>query len=256
MKLTLTILGCGTSIGVPSINGNWGKCNPKNLKNYRSRCSLHILKGDNSIIVDTSPDLRIQCLKNNIRNITSVIYTHEHADQTHGINDLRAIFLKNKKKINIFANNETLKYLKNNFSYCFENNFGYPSILKANKLKKKFSLGVNKNKIDFESFEVKHGHINSVAYIFNKIAYISDCSHLNKSNLRKLKNLNVLIIDCLRFDDHYSHLTYNKVLEIISLIKPKKTILTNLNNEMDYNYLLKILPKNIKPAYDGMKFNI
>ena len=110
---------------------------------------------------------------------------------------MRAIFLKNKKKINIFANNETLKYLKNNFSYCFENNFGYPSILKANKLKKKFSLGVNKNKIDFESFEVKHGHINSVAYIFNKIAYISDCSHLNKSNLRKLKNLNVLIIDCV-----------------------------------------------------------
>ena len=140
MKLTLTILGCGTSIGVPSINGNWGKCNPKNLKNYRSRCSLHILKGDNSIIVDTSPDLRIQCLKNNIRNITSVIYTHEHADQTHGINDLRAIFLKNKKKINIFANNETLKYLKNNFSYCFENNFGYPSILKANKLKKKIFI--------------------------------------------------------------------------------------------------------------------
>ena len=207
-------------------------------------------------MVDTSPDLRAQCLKNNIKNISSVIYTHEHADQTHGINDLRAIFLKNKKKINIYGNNETINYLKSNFTYCFKTTFGYPSILNANKIKKKFSLGYKKNKISFESFEVEHGKINSVAYIFEKIAYLSDCSNLTKSNLNKLKNLDLLFIDCLRFNDHYSHLTYSKVLNIISLIKPKKTILTNLNNEMDYNYLLKILPKNIKPAYDGMKFKI
>jgi|TARA_B110000438_G_scaffold148118_1_gene142681 phosphoribosyl 1,2-cyclic phosphate phosphodiesterase len=256
MKLTITILGCGTSIGVPSINGNWGVCDPKNSKNYRSRCSLHILRGNNSVVVDTSPDLRAQCLKNNIKNISSVIYTHEHADQTHGINDLRAIFLKNKKKINIYGNNETINYLKSNFTYCFKTTFGYPSILNANKIKKKFSLGYKKNKINFESFEVEHGKINSVAYIFEKIAYLSDCSNLTKSNLNKLKNLDLLFIDCLRFNDHYSHLTYSKVLNIISLIKPKKTILTNLNNEMDYNYLLKILPKNIKPGYDGMKFKI
>ena len=112
MKTFITILGCGSSLGVPRADGLWGNCDPKNKKNFRTRCSALITKGKNSIIIDTSPDLRMQLLNNKITNISSVVYTHEHADQTHGINDLRAFSIKNKKKINIYANNETIKYLK------------------------------------------------------------------------------------------------------------------------------------------------
>ena len=145
MKTFLTFLGCGSSMGVPRADGYWGFCNKKNIKNYRTRCSVHISKGNNNVLIDTSPDLRFQLLRNKIRNISSVLYTHKHADQTHGINDLRAFFLKNKKKINVYADKITLSYLKNNFSYSFNDEIEYPAILNDNKLKSNFSLGSKRN---------------------------------------------------------------------------------------------------------------
>ena len=258
MKTYLTILGCGSSLGVPRADGTWGKCNSKNIKNYRTRCSALISRGKSNILIDTSPDLRQQLLNNRIKTINSVLYTHEHGDQTHGINDLRIFFIKSKNRINIYGNKKTMDYLKNNFTYCFKGYFGYPAILKKNLVKKHFYIGKDKEKIEFKSFEVKHGLINSVAYIFNQTAYISDCSYLSKSNIKNLKNIKNLIIDCLRFKPHYSHLVYTDVIKIINKLNPKKTILTNLNSDIDYNYLLKILPKNIniKPAFDGMKLSI
>ena len=256
MKTILTILGCGSSMGVPRADGFWGLCNNKNKKNYRTRSSALISKGNNIILIDTSPDLRFQFLKNKINNISSVLYTLQHADHTHGINDLRPFYLKDKKKINIYANKMTLNYLKNNFSYYFKNNLGYPSILTANKLKKNFSLGFGKELIKFETIKVKHGNINSVGYLFNDSAYISDCSKISKTNIVKLKNLKYFIIDCLSFKPHVSHLSLNEVLGILKDIKPKKTILTNLHSDMDYNILLKKLPINVKPAFDGLKIQL
>ena len=135
MKTILTFLGCGSSMGVPRADGYWGFCNKKNIKNYRTRSSVIISKGNNNILIDTSPDLRFQLLRNKIKNISSVLYTHKHADQTHGINDLRVFFMKNKKKINIYADKITLSYLKNNFSYFFNDEIEYPAILNANNLK-------------------------------------------------------------------------------------------------------------------------
>ena len=256
MKSKLIILGCGSSVGTPRIDGFWGNCNKKQKKNYRTRCSAIIIKGSNSILIDTSPDLRFQLLKNKIKNITSVLYSHLHADQTHGINDLRVFFHKNKKKINIYADQITLDYLKKNFSYFFKNGFGYPAILKANKIKKNFSLGFNNELITFKSIEVKHEKINSIGYIFNNCAYISDCNKLSKSNLIKLNNLKYFIIDCLRFKPHPSHFCFNEVLSILKVIKPAQTILTNLHSDLDYNILLKKLPINIKPAFDGLKIQL
>ena len=256
MKTYLTILGCGSSLGVPRADGYWGKCNYKIKKNHRTRCSVVVSKGQNVILIDKSPDLRSQLLTNKIKNISSVLYTHYHADQTHGINELRAFYFKKKKKINIYANRETLKYLKNNFLYLFRKRFGYLPILSSNIIKPLFSLGAGKEKIIFKSILVKHGRINSSGYIFNKIAYISDCSYLSSLNLKKLKKLNYFIIDCLRINHHYSHFNYEKVLKIIDIIRPKKTILTNLHSDLDYNFLLKNTPKHILPAYDGMKIII
>ena len=256
MKTFLTILGCGSSMGVPRADGFWGSCDKNNRKNYRTRCSALISRGNNKILIDTSPDLRIQLLKNKIDNITSVLYTHQHADQTHGINDLRIFSIKNRKKVNIYADKITLYFLKKNFSYYFKNTPGYPAIIKANFIKKKFSLGLGKELIKFKSFKVKHGRTHSICYIFRKSAYISDCNELTNSNLEKLKNMKLFIVDCLRIKPHPSHFSLDEVLDIIKIIKPKKTILTNLHSDLDYNYLLKKIPINVKPAFDGLQIQI
>ena len=247
------ILGCGSSMGVPRIDGYFGNCDPKNNKNFRSRCSALIKNGKKNILIDTSPDLRQQLLANQIKFINRVFFTHMHADQTHGINDLRVFFLKLKKKIPIHADPLTLNYLKNNFSYCFDNKLGYPAILKINKLKKNFSIeGLN-----FKSISVQHGNINSKSYIINKkLAYLPDANQIYSKDLRHFRNLKYFVVDCLRLKKHPSHFNLEDVLKLHQEIKPKKTILTNLHSDLDYDKLLKILPKNIKPAYDGMILNL
>ncbi len=256
MKTFLTILGCGSSFGVPRADAYWGKCNNKNKKNYRTRCSVVVSRGQNTILIDTSPDMRFQLLNNKIKDISSVLYTHYHSDQTHGINDLRPFYFRYKKKINIYADKNTLVHLKNNFSHCFKKTPGYLPFLKANRIKSSFSLGVANEKIIFKSITVNHGKINSLGYIFNKTAYISDCSNINSSNLQKLKKLNYFIIDCLCIKPHPAHFNYNQVLKIIDVIKPKKTILTNLHSDLDYNKLLKNTPINVKPAFDGLQIKL
>ena len=162
MKTKFTILGCGSSLGVPWINGNYGNCNPKNKKNLRSRCCAHIQFNDLSILIDTSPDLRLQIIKNNIRNLDYVFYTHAHADQTHGINDLRAFYITSRKKINIYADEYTSNQLKKTFKYCFKSTFEYPAILKMNKLKKSFTF-INKNKkLLIQPIMTEHGNTYKV----------------------------------------------------------------------------------------------
>ena len=247
------ILGCGSSMGVPRIDGFFGNCNPKNPKNYRTRCSALIKSTNQNILIDTSPDLREQLLKNNIKNIDSVIYTHNHADQTHGINDLRVFFIKNRKKIPVYADKITRKYLYKSFSYCFENYKNYPAILEFVNFKKKISF--NKSLI-INPITVQHGSIKSSSFIINKtIAYLPDVNMIYKKDFRKLNNLNYLIIDCLRYKKHSSHFNLDDVLELNIKLKPKKMILTNLHSDLDYDQLLNILPKNIKPAYDGLTIN-
>ena len=255
MKLKFTILGCGSSMGVPRADGYWGKCNPKEKKNFRTRCSALISSLNKNILIDTSPDLRSQLLKNKIKRINDVIYTHYHADQTHGINDLRIFYLTQKKKINIYADVITYKYLKNNFTYCFEGIKGYPATLDLKKINKKIIIKDNNFNININSIKIRHGYIDALGYIINKkCAYISDVNEIYKKDYKNLLNLKFLIIDCLKENYHPSHYNLSSILEIVKIIKPTKTILTNLHTDLDYNYLKKILPKNITPAYDGMYF--
>ena len=257
MSLRFTILGCGSSLGIPRVDGYFGKCNPKIKENYRSRCSALITFNDLNILIDTSPDLKSQLLKNKIKNIDSIFYSHKHGDQTHGINELRVFYLKNKKKLNVYADKTTSKYLVNSFNYCFKNSYGYPAIFNLNKLKNKHIFNNNNKKLILESIKVKHGNINSIMYkINNTCAYVSDVSKIYSKDLRKLKKLKYLIVDCLKYNPHPSHFNLKNVFELVDVIKPKKTILTNMNNEIDYREVKKLLPKSIIPAYDGMSFLI
>ena len=257
MKVKFIILGCGSSLGVPRADGNWGGCNPKIKRNYRTRCSAFIKSKIKNILIDTSPDLRHQLIKNNITNVNCVIYSHKHSDQVHGINDLRVFSYKNNEKMPVYADYETGKYIKSNFSYCFNSTPSYKAILKLNKLKKNFSFSKNGKSISIKSVPVKHGKIKCQSFIINKsCAYVSDANKIYNKDLKHFKNLNYFVIDCLRLNHHPSHFNLSEVIELTEYLKPKKAILTNLHADLDYNYLLKILPKNIVPAYDGMSFYI
>tara|TARA_B100000029_G_scaffold289246_2_gene282996 strand:+ start:673 stop:1443 length:771 start_codon:yes stop_codon:yes gene_type:complete len=256
MKSQLIILGCGSSVGVPRIDGFWGNCKKNQKKNIRTRCSAIIIKGSNLVLIDTSPDLKQQLLSNKIKNISSVIFTHEHADQTNGLFELRPFFWKYKKKINIFGNPRTINELLKRYRYLFIKSGSYPPIVKANIVKQKFSLGYLKERISFKTITLRHGKTYSVIYIFEKTAYISDCNDLSIINIENLKNLNYLIIDCLKIAKHPSHFNLKQCLYIHQQLKPKKTILTNLHHDLDYDNLSKKLPSNVIAAFDGLKINL
>ncbi len=254
MKSKFTILGCGSSLGSPWITNYNGKLK-RSPKNVRTRCCAHIQKGNLSVCIDTSPDIKYQFLKNKIKNLDSIIYTHEQADQTSGIFEMRPFFWKNKSKIPVYGNLRTIKALKKSYRFCFIKEQGYKPIMKANVVRKNFSIQKNKTKINIKPFQVTHGLITSTGYVIDKIAYISDCNGISLRNLKYLKKLKYLVIDCLKIDKHPSHFNLDEALNLISITKPKKAILTNLHTDLDYFELKKKLPKNIIPAYDGLSFS-
>jgi len=246
-----TILGCGSSLGSPWITNYSAKLKKKS-KNIRTRCCAHIQKGNLSVLIDTSPDIKYQFLSNKISSLDAIIYTHEHADQTSGIFEMRPFFWKNKKKIPVYASKKTIKELKDKYTFCFSQRHGYKPIMKANIIKKKFLIKKDDTQLFVEAFEVAHGMIKSTGYRFDDIAYISDCNKIGNSVSKKLLNLKYLIIDCLRKEKHPSHFNFDDAISFIKLVKPQKTILTNLHVDMDYYDLKKKLPKHIIPAFDGL----
>jgi phosphoribosyl 1,2-cyclic phosphate phosphodiesterase len=256
--MKFVILGCGSSMGVPRPDGYFGNCDPKNKKNYRTRCSALIKTDLENILIDTSPDLRNQMLSQKITNIDKVFYSHLHADQTHGINDLRSFFIRNKKPIDVFADNITSKYLRKTFSYCFDNySREYPATLKLNNIGKNIFIKNKKKNFLIKPINVQHGKVSSVCYIIDKkLAYISDVSKIFEKDYKYFKNLKYLIIDCLWYKNHPSHFNFEKSLEMINKFSPKKAILTNLHTDIDYETIKKKLPKNIIPAYDGLSVNL
>ena len=248
------ILGCGSSMCVPRPDGFFGNCDPKNKKNYRTRCSALIKTNDENILIDTSPDLRQQLLRHKIKKIDKVLYSHMHGDQTHGINDLRSFYINSKKQINVYADKYTSKYLLNTFSYIFKSySKEYPATLKLNNLPKNLITKNKKKKINIRSIAVEHGKVKSNCFIFNKkLAYISDVNKIYDKDFKYFKNLKYLILDCLWYNFHPSHFNLETSLLVIKKFKPKKAILTNLSPVLDYKVLKKKLPKNIIPAHDGL----
>jgi len=256
--MEFVILGCGSSMGVPRPDGFFGNCDPKNKKNYRTRCSALIKTSDENILIDTSPDLRQQLLRHKIKKIDKVLYSHMHGDQTHGINDLRSFYINSRKQVNVYADKFTSKYLKNTFSYIFKSfSREYPATLKLNNLPKNISTTNNKKKILIKSIMVKHGNVKSNCFIINKkLAYISDVSKIYENDFKYFKNLKYLIIDCLWYNYHPSHFNLETSLKVIKKFKPKNAILTNLSPVLDYKILKKLLPKNVIPAHDGLTLKL
>ena len=252
------ILGCGSSVGAPRSDGFFGNCDPKNKKNYRTRCSALLKTSNENILIDTSPDLRHQLLRHKIKKINRVLYSHMHGDQTHGINDLRSFFISSKKKINVFADKETSKYLKNTFSYIFKSHsIEYPATLKLNKLPNNIFAQNNNKQIKIKSIKVEHGKVQSNCFVIDKkLAYISDVSKIYSKDFKYFKNLKYLIIDSLWYNYHPSHFNLEKSLSIIKQFKPKNAFLTNLSVILDYKELKKILPKNVLPAHDGLTIKL
>tara|TARA_B100001057_G_scaffold483963_1_gene561386 strand:- start:521 stop:1291 length:771 start_codon:yes stop_codon:yes gene_type:complete len=252
------ILGCGSSMGVPRPDGFFGNCNPNNKKNYRSRCSALIQTKDENVLIDTSPDMRQQLIKNKIKKIDKVFYSHMHADQTHGINDLRVFYIQNKRPIPVYADSTTKKYLLDNFKYCFINySKEYPATLKLMSINNNLTLKDGRKKISFKPIKVKHGKVDSICYVIDKkLAYISDVSQIFKKDFKHLRNLKYLVLDCLWINKHPSHLNLEESLDLVLKLNPNKAILTNLSPVLDYDYLKKILPKKVIPAFDGLTINL
>jgi phosphoribosyl 1,2-cyclic phosphate phosphodiesterase len=251
--MKVRILGCGTSGGVPRVGNVWGKCDPKNPKNRRRRVSIMVEEGDSRLIVDTSPDLREQLLDAQIDDLNGVLYTHDHADHTHGIDDLRGIFHSNGGvPLPVFTNKMTLDVLKRRFDYIFKSKQGYPAICTENEIEagQRFNVG----KIEVLAFDQIHGPMKSLGFRFGKLAYSTDISDMTEEGFKALEGVDTWIVDALRYDPHPTHTHLDKTLGWIERVKPKRAYLTHMTWDMDYETLMANLPKGVEPAFDGLEF--
>ena len=269
MSFTLTILGCGSSGGVPRIGPNWGVCDPTNPKNRRRRASVLLQRqGDGeggeraktNVLVDSSPDIRDQLVDAKVGLLDGVVYTHDHADHTHGIDDLRMVAFNARKRVDVYFDGPTRASLTSRFGYCFRASAGsdYPPILEAHDLVVGEPLCVSGKggAIDILPLDQEHGSIRSLGLRVGNLAYCSDVSSFPPETLHKLRGLDTLVIGALRYIPHPSHLTVRQALTWIDRIRPKRAILTHLHIDLDYAALKKELPENVEPAYDGMVVDI
>jgi phosphoribosyl 1,2-cyclic phosphate phosphodiesterase len=264
MTVTLTILGCGSSAGVPRPALGWGKCDPNNPKNRRRRCSILVERtaeqGTTRIVIDTSPDLREQLIDTGVDHIDAVFLTHEHADQTHGIDDLRSVVLHMRRRIPVYLNESTAKDIMHRFSYCFIAPPGsdYPPILNAHSIEAGQSQGIHGKGGDVElnAFLVRHGNIPALGYRIKDAAYTPDLSDIPRESWPYLENLDLWIVDALRYAPHPSHFSLADALSWIERFKPKRAVLTNLHSDLDYEVLRQSLPAGVVPAYDGMRIEV
>jgi len=259
MSLTVTILGCGSSGGVPRPALGWGDCDPNNPKNRRRRTSILVDRGNGPrtrVLVDTSPDLREQLLDADVDWLDGVLYTHEHADHTHGIDDLRGLFLRHKRRLDVYMDEPTQRVLFHRFGYCFVTPPGslYPPIANEHRIAPGTPLAIKGEggAITALPFLQDHGDICSIGYRFGALAYSTDLVNLPDASIPALAGLDVWIVDALRYKPHPSHWSVDETLAWIERIRPKRAILTNLHSDLDYSELKARLPAHVEPAYDGM----
>lgn len=266
MPLKVTILGSGSSGGVPRIGGadgrgDWGACDPTNPRNRRRRCSLLVENGDSSILVDCAPDMREQLLDARVITLDAVFITHDHADQSHGIDDLRMIAQNMRSRVDVHASLETLSVLEERFSYCFKSssNGAYPAILNARLLSKPYQqlhIGKPHNPIPVMAFDQDHGTVTSQGFRFGPIAYSSDVVNLDEAAFEALSGVECWIVDALRYTPHPTHAHVDKALAWIERVRPKRAVLTNLHIDLDYEVLRNSLPDCVEPAFDGMVIEV
>ena len=252
--MKVIILGCATSTGVPIIGCDCPVCTSENLKNKRTRCSVFIQTGGKNILIDTSPDLRLQAFAHNITKIDVVLYTHSHADHTHGIDELRTYNFINKMKIECYGSPQTVSNIKENFKYIFDGSYsagGKPK-LELTAVTEDFDI----NSIRIIPIEINHADWLIFGYRIGKMEYLTDCSGIPDVSLEKLKGLDLLIIDALRYKPHPAHLSVDQAVEVINRIGPRLAVFTHMGHEIEYNSLLQQLPEGVMPGYDGMYFEL
>ena len=261
-KLTFTILGCGSSGGVPRLGGLWGDCDPSNPKNRRRRCSLLVERktkdGTTRVLIDTSPDMRDQLLGAGVGTLDAVLYTHGHADHVHGIDDLRMIVFNQKNRVAVWADGPTQERLYGSFGYAFTQPAGspYPPILDMFTIDGDVTISGPGGDITFTPFEVDHGAIDALGFRIKNVAYLPDVSTMRDDTWAKLQNLDVWIVDALRRTPHPTHSHLERTLEWIGQVRPKRAILTNMHNDLDYAKVNAETPDHISPAFDGMKIEL
>ena len=264
MTVTLTILGCGSSAGVPRPALGWGACDPNNPKNRRRRCSLlaerRSDRGVTRIVIDTSPDLREQLIDAEVDHIDAVFLTHEHADQTHGIDDLRSVVLHQRRRIPVYLNQSTARDILSRFSYCFVSPEGsdYPPILDRHSIEAGESRTIDGKggEVMLSAFILRHGSIPALGYRIGAAAYTPDVSDIPAESWPNLEHLDLWIIDGLRYAGHPSHFSVNDALSWIERFKPKQAVITNLHSDLDYEVLRQGLPAGVVPAHDGMRLTL
>ena len=260
MSLKATILGCGTSGGVPRIGNAWGACDPSNPKNRRRRCALIVERegadGTTRVLVDTPPDLREQLLEADVGLLDGVLYTHEHADHCHGIDDLRIVAYNGRRRVDVYYDAATGEVLHQRFGYCFETPEGseYPAVLTGHEIRPGEAVRIDGagGVIEVLPFRQSHGSGETLGFRFGGLAYSPDLSDLPEESLPHLAGLDVWIVDALRYTGHPSHFSVEQALAWIARLKPKRAVLTHMHVDLDYASLAAELPQGIEPAYDGM----
>lgn len=263
MTLNFTILGCGSSMGVPRVALGWGSCDPNNPRNRRRRCSLLVERagpnGGTRVLVDCTPDCREQLLEAQVDWLDGVLITHEHADHTHGIDDLRPLFVHKRRRVDVYLDEATSRAMHARFGYCFMTPPGseYPPIATEHRLVPGHVVTVDGQGGPIALLPIlqDHGDIPSLGFRFGNVAYSADIKGLPADSLAAMAGLDLWVVDALRKPPHPSHFNLDEALEWIARVKPKRAILTNLHSDMDYASLRANLPSGVEPGYDGMTFS-
>ena len=260
MSVRFTILGCGSSGGVPRVGMGWGACDPTEPKNRRRRCSLLMERvtpgGTTTILVDTTPDLRLQLLDAGITRLDGVLITHDHADHIHGIDDLRPLVIHMRRRIPFYADEATSAGLNARFGYCFRSPSGsqYPPLVEERRIVvgSVVTLDGPGGTLEAMPFDMEHGDTHALGFRFGGVAYAPDVSTMPEASVAMLGGLDLLILDALRYTPHPTHFSVSDALALIARVQPRRAVLTNLHTDLDYERLRSELPDGIEPAYDGM----
>ncbi|WP_036287191.1 MBL fold metallo-hydrolase [Methylosinus sp. PW1] len=264
MSLAVTILGCGSSGGVPRVGQGWGACDPANPRNRRRRCSILATRteGDarTNVLVDTSPDLREQLIDAKVDHLDAILFTHPHADHTHGVDDVRGLVLESGRRIPAYLDEPTAKMLTDRFDYIFKTPPGsyYPPLLDEHRihLGREVTVEGPGGTIEAMPFRLDHGDMDALGFRIGGLAYTPDLNSVPKESFRHLEGLDVWIIDALRHKRHGTHLSVGEALEWVAHFKPRRAILTDLHVDLDYDVLAATLPENVTPAFDGMRIEL
>lgn len=263
--LRLTVLGCGSSPGVPRIIGDWGNCDPENPRNRRTRTAAMIERvaedgRTTRAVIDTGPDFRAQMLMAGVQRIDAVVYTHPHADHIHGIDDLRGYALEQRNLIDIHADAPTLTRLKQAFGYCFETPPGgsYPPVVRSHLIDPPapFVVEGEGGPLTFEPLPQIHGDMVSLGFRIGRMAYCADVSDFPPATVKRLQGLDLLIVDALQYKRHPSHFSLGEALAWIERLRPGRAVLTHMHTPLDYATVMAETPDGVEPGYDGMVMEI